>query len=153
MSPIFRLKTALRTDERVRFMDEIISGVQVIKMYAWEAPFAKLIAFTRKMELKYVKLNNYVRGLYMTFIIFTSRAAICSTMLALTLLHGSDQMTTANMFSMSAYFLIVAQMLTDKFVSGVAEMAESLVAFRRLEEFLNLDEKEQQSIGDVLKVN
>lgn len=57
-------------------MDEIISGVQVIKMYAWEKPFEKLIKHARKMELKVVTKLSYVRGLFMTFNLFTTRAAL-----------------------------------------------------------------------------
>ena len=42
-----RLKTALRKDERIKIMHEIIVGVKVIKLYAWEKPFAKLVELCR----------------------------------------------------------------------------------------------------------
>lgn len=43
-----RFKIAHRTDTRVKLMSEITSGIQVIKMYAWEKPFEKVVQLARK---------------------------------------------------------------------------------------------------------
>lgn len=43
-----RLKTAERTDERIQTMNEVLTGIRVIKMYSWEKPFAKLIDLCRR---------------------------------------------------------------------------------------------------------
>lgn len=43
----FRLKIARKTDDRVRLMNEIIQGIQVIKMYTWERPFGKMVELAR----------------------------------------------------------------------------------------------------------
>ena len=45
---VYRMRTALKTDKRVKLMNEIITGVKVIKMYSWEKPFAKLVVMARK---------------------------------------------------------------------------------------------------------
>ncbi|XP_058822716.1 ATP-binding cassette sub-family C member 4-like [Topomyia yanbarensis] len=137
----FRFQTALRTDERIRLMDEIISGIQVIKMYAWEKPFAKLIQMARRMELKIVKKSSYVRALYMTFLLFTTRTALFCTMMAMALL-GND-LTAAKVFVVATYFGILANTMSAMFVRGIAEIAEALVAMKRLQRFLEYEEKDQ----------
>lgn len=43
-----RMKNITRTDLRIKIMDEILYGIQVIKMYAWEKSFAKIVGYIRK---------------------------------------------------------------------------------------------------------
>lgn len=122
-------------------MDEIISGVQVIKMYAWERPFIKLITLARQLELKVIKKNSYVRALYMTFAMFTTRMALFCTLLSIFLLYGKENITAAKVFVVASYFSVVAQTMSQMFVRGVAEIAEGLVAFERIQTFLESEEK------------
>lgn len=141
LSSKYRNQTANRTDERVRFMDEIIAGIQVIKMYAWERPFTKLVAIARKIELKVIRKSAYIRALYMTFALFTTRMALFCTMLSIVILYGQENITAARIFVISSYFNVVSQTMSQMFVRGIAEIAEGLVAFKRLQNFLDYDEK------------
>ncbi|XP_018346781.1 PREDICTED: multidrug resistance-associated protein 4-like [Trachymyrmex septentrionalis] len=134
----FRLQTAIKTDERVRLMDEIISGVQVIKMYAWEKPFCAMVELARKLELRVVTKSSYIRGIYMTFNLFTTRMALYCTLIAM-LMFG-DNLTADKVFVVSSYFNILAHTMTGMFVRGFAELAECMVAIRRLQTFLMFDE-------------
>lgn len=141
LSAVFRFQTALRADERIRFMDEIISGVQVIKMYAWEIPFARSIASTRRSELKAILKNAYVRAIYMTFNLFTTRMALFSTVLSVVLMYGSENINVAKVFKVSYILTVVSMAMGQGFVRGFAEMAETLVALKRLQMFLEYEEK------------
>ena len=138
LSSKFRLQTAMKTDERVRLMDEIISGVQVIKMYAWEKPFCALIETARKLELQVVTKSAYIRGIYMTFNLFTTRMALFCTLISM-LLFG-DELSVDKVFVFSSYFNILAHTMSGMFVRGFAEIAECLVAVRRLQHFLMYEE-------------
>jgi len=143
LSSKFRLQTAIRTDERVRLMDEIINGIQVIKLYAWEKSFKKLIAWAREKELKVIKKSSYVRALYMTFMLFTTRSALYCTMMAIVVL--GDELTPSKVFVISSLYQIISSVLSQMFVRGIAEIAEAIVAMRRLQNFLEHEEKVEYS--------
>ncbi|XP_011877734.1 PREDICTED: multidrug resistance-associated protein 4-like [Vollenhovia emeryi] len=138
LSSKFRLQTAIKTDERVRLMDEIISGVQVIKMYAWEKPFCAMVELARKLELRVVTKSSYIRGIYMTFNLFTTRMGLFCTLVSM-LVFGNE-LTAAKIFVVSSYFNILAHTMTGMFVRGFAELAECMVAIRRLQTFLIYNE-------------
>lgn len=44
----YRYHLVGHTDARIRIMNEIIQGIQAIKMYAWEKPFAKIVDKIRR---------------------------------------------------------------------------------------------------------
>ena len=56
---LYRLKSAKVTDKRVRVMNEIISGMRLIKMYAWEWAFHE---YVKKIRM----LVKYINGLLRT---------------------------------------------------------------------------------------
>lgn len=131
-------------------MDEIISGVQVIKMYAWEKPFCALVELARKLELKVVRKSSYIRGVYMTFNLFTTRMALWATLI--TMLMTDRRLTADQVFVVSAYFNIMAQTMSGMFVRGFAEIAECLVAVKRLQNFLMFEEFQDGNVTNVTQL-
>lgn len=143
----YRLQVSLRTDQRIRFVDEIISGIQVIKLYAWEKPFAHLTSMARKYELQIIRKISYFRGLYTTFLIFATRAAIFCSMLSIAIIYGPHEITADKVFAITSYFNCIAFIFNRLFVRGVAEISETIISINRLQSFLELDEKETKSIS------
>lgn len=143
----YRSQTALRTDERIRLMDEVVYGVQVIKMYAWELPFSKVVAWARRRELKIIRRSLYVRALYMVLMPLTPRMATFCTMTSIALLYGADKLTADRVFVVAAYFNVLSFKMSQMFFRGISEVAEALVAFERLQSVLELNEKKTETIG------
>lgn len=68
MAFISKLTTRLRrkciviTDQRVQRMTELLNCIKLIKMYAWEKPFAKKIADIRKHEKGFLEKTAFVQS-------------------------------------------------------------------------------------------
>ncbi|CAH1104174.1 unnamed protein product [Psylliodes chrysocephalus] len=142
-SATLRRRAGARTDERVRQMNEIIQSIQVIKMYAWEKAFAALIKELRRKELKVLRQTSYIRGMIMSFIMFTSRSAIFLTVISYMLL--GNHISAEKVFLIISYYQILRQTMTVYFPQGVAMVAEGTVSVHRIEEFMC---SEETNIGD-----
>ena len=58
--PCYRSKAAAVTDKRVKVMNEVIAAVRVIKMYAWEYAFKRVVSKLRRSSdaLFYVTIGT-----------------------------------------------------------------------------------------------
>lgn len=52
LTSILRLRVVAVTDKRTTMMNEILSSIRLIKMYAWEEPFEDKVKEIRKKEKK-----------------------------------------------------------------------------------------------------
>ncbi|XP_073971778.1 probable multidrug resistance-associated protein lethal(2)03659 [Rhodnius prolixus] len=145
-SSSLRMKTAIRTDERVRLMNEIINGIQVIKMYTWEKPFSQLVALARRKEIGVIKKSSYIRGIMMSFIIFHTRAAIFFTILSYVLFGNG--ITAEKVFVLTSFYNTLRQTMTVFFPQGIQQVAECLISVKRLQKFLLYEESSVASPRD-----
>lgn len=50
-------------DSRIKLMNEILGGIKVLKLYAWEPSFSEKVLEMRKNELRVLKKSAYLNSL------------------------------------------------------------------------------------------
>ncbi|KAF5273609.1 hypothetical protein FQR65_LT04608 [Abscondita terminalis] len=137
LSAKYRLKTATRTDARIRLMDEIVRGIEVIKMYAWEKSFAKLVRLYRKLEIQSIRKVSYIKGTYMMYFIYIS-VPLFLTILSYVLFGNT--LNARNFFYTSAMYSTVGFTMATVFPQAISLIRESGVSSSRIVKFLLLEE-------------
>lgn len=139
-----RLKVAQKTDYRVTLMSEIISGIQVIKMYAWEKPFENLVKWARSQEIETLTTSSYLKGIYLSSMIFVERIALFLTLICFVCLGNS--ILPQQVFSMAQYFNLLQLTMSIFYPMSISYGAEALVSIERIETFLLMEEKRESRI-------
>jgi ATP-binding cassette subfamily C (CFTR/MRP) protein 4 len=119
-------------------MNEIVQGIQVIKMYTWEKPFSSLVALARKKEIRVIRYVSYIRGILLSFIMFTTRVSIFMSLVGYALL--GNILTAKQAFVVTAYYNLLRATMTVFFPQAISQLAETLVSVRRIQKFMMYDE-------------
>ncbi|XP_071598004.1 ATP-binding cassette sub-family C member 4 isoform X2 [Heliangelus exortis] len=133
-----RSKTATLTDVRIRTMNEVISGMKIIKMYAWEKSFAELVNGLRRKEIAMVLKSSYLRGLNLASFFVASKITVFMTFMAYVLL--GNVISASRVFVAVSLYSAVRLTVTLFFPSAVERVSEAVVSIRRIKNFLMLDE-------------
>ncbi|OWK62881.1 Multidrug resistance-associated protein 4 [Lonchura striata] len=133
-----RSKTAALTDVRIRTMNEVISGMKIIKMYAWEKSFAELVNGLRRKEIAMVMKSSYLRGLNLASFFVASKITVFMTFMAYVLL--GNVISASRVFVAVSLYGAVRLTVTLFFPAAVERVSESVISIRRIKNFLMLDE-------------
>ncbi|XP_070711625.1 ATP-binding cassette sub-family C member 4-like [Pempheris klunzingeri] len=134
----FRSKTAALTDSRIRTMNEVVSGIRIIKMYAWEKPFAALVSEVRRKEISKIMNSSYLRGLNMASFFCASKIIVFLTFSIYVVLGNT--ISASRVFMTVSLYTAVRLTITLFFPNAIEKLFECRVSIRRIQEFLMLEE-------------
>ncbi|EGN95824.1 hypothetical protein SERLA73DRAFT_60499 [Serpula lacrymans var. lacrymans S7.3] len=132
------------TDKRSKLLQELFSGIKVIKLFAWEIPFLKRVSSFRQKEMGYIQslliLQTGVTAMAMSLPILSSIVAFITYSLSG---HALDP---ANVFSsLSLFQMIMAPMALPMALSAVADAYNALT---RLKDVFEAELLEETAIFD-----
>uniref|UniRef100_A0AC11BWK4 Uncharacterized protein n=1 Tax=Ovis aries TaxID=9940 RepID=A0AC11BWK4_SHEEP len=133
-----RSKTAGVTDDRIRTMSEVITGIKTIKMNAWEKSFIDLITRLRRKEISKILKSSYLRGMNLASFFAVSKIMIFVTFITNELLD--NRITASQVFVVVTLFEALRFSSTLYFPMAVEKVSEAVVSIQRIKNFLLLDE-------------
>ncbi|CAK1599799.1 unnamed protein product [Parnassius mnemosyne] len=144
LTSMVRRTTAKRTDRRIKLMNELINGIQVIKMYAWEKPFRSMVTEAREKELKSLQRSVFIRSVFVGFMLFTERSTLFIT--SLTIVLTGSMLTATLIYPIQQFFSIVQMNLTFILPIAIASLSEMFVALERIQSVLVMEERDDLKV-------
>ncbi|CAI9178849.1 unnamed protein product [Rangifer tarandus platyrhynchus] len=136
-----RSKTAALTDDRIRTVSEIITGIRTIKMNVWEKSFIDLITSLRRKEISKILRSSYLRGMNLASFFAVSKIMIFVTFITNEVLD--NLITASKVFVVVTLFEALRFSSTLYFPMAIEEVSEAVISIQRIKNFLLLDEMTQ----------
>eukprot|EP00118_Oscarella_pearsei_P023582 m.283819 g.283819 ORF g.283819 m.283819 type:complete len:1577 (+) comp40673_c0_seq30:70-4800(+) len=137
---IGQLSTEMMTqkDGRVKLMSEVLTGIRLVKFYAWEKYFKEKIRLLRSLELKSLKGRKYLDALCVYF--WATTPVLMSILTFLMYMYAYKiQLTAAKVFTCVALFNMLISPL-NAFPWVINGLVEAWVSVKRVQEFMWLND-------------
>ncbi|KAJ3241106.1 hypothetical protein HDU81_001892 [Chytriomyces hyalinus] len=137
----FRRASVAPRDSRLKFVSDMLNGIMMVKLYAWEEPLIEKIDSLRREEIRMMRKAAILRAinlsLYQTFSCIAELFAFGSYFLM------GGVLTPQKVFTTVALLQSLRWNMGLRFPSSLQFSTEAMVSFRRIQAFLLLPEIEQ----------
>uniref|UniRef100_A0A182WGR0 ABC-type glutathione-S-conjugate transporter n=1 Tax=Anopheles minimus TaxID=112268 RepID=A0A182WGR0_9DIPT len=145
MIKTLQIKQMKNKDERVKLMNEVLSGIKVLKLYAWEPSFEQQILKIRDKEVKVLKSAAYLNA--GTSFIWSCAPFLVSLVTFATyvlvdennVLNASTAFVSLSLFNILRFPLSMLPML-------ISNMVQTSVSVNRINTFLNQEELDPDNV-------
>ncbi|XP_062927402.1 canalicular multispecific organic anion transporter 1 isoform X1 [Mobula hypostoma] len=134
-SRVLQVKNMKHKDWRMKLMNDILSGIKVMKFYAWEPSFEQQILEIREKELKMIKKSSILLAVA-TFLVTCTPFMVSLVSFAVYLavdenhvLDAGKAFTSISLYNILRFPLTMLPML-------ISSVTQAVVSCKRLEKFL-----------------
>uniref|UniRef100_A0A5F8HA16 Multidrug resistance-associated protein 1 n=1 Tax=Monodelphis domestica TaxID=13616 RepID=A0A5F8HA16_MONDO len=126
-------------DNRIKLMNEILNGIKVLKLYAWELAFKEKVLEIRQEELKVLKKSAYLAAVGTFTWVALSTFAVYVTVDKNNVLDAQKAFVSLALFNILRFPLNILPMV-------ISSIVQASVSLKRLRIFLSHEELEPESI-------
>ncbi|NXG69236.1 MRP3 protein, partial [Baryphthengus martii] len=141
----FQVEQMRYKDSRIKLMNEILGGIKVLKLYAWEPSFSEKVLEIRKNELRVLKKSAYLNSLS-TFAWISAPFLVALTTFAVYVSVDEKNVLDAEKAFVSLSLFNILKFPLSMLPQVISNIAQTSVSLKRIQQFLSHDELDSNCV-------
>uniref|UniRef100_A0A674BJ52 Canalicular multispecific organic anion transporter 2-like n=1 Tax=Salmo trutta TaxID=8032 RepID=A0A674BJ52_SALTR len=132
-------------DARIKLMNEILNGIKVLKLYAWESSFKDKVLEIRQKELNVLRKTAYL-GALSTMAWTSAPFLVALTTFAVYVTVDKNNILDAEKAFVSLSLFNILRFPLNMFPQVISSIIQASVSLKRIQDFLSHDELDPESV-------
>ncbi|XP_056153641.1 ATP-binding cassette sub-family C member 3 [Lampris incognitus] len=142
----YQVEQMQHKDSRIKLMNEILNGIKVLKLYAWENSFKEKVLAIRQKELSVLRKTAYL-GALSTMAWTTAPFLVALTTFAVYVNADEKNVLDAEKAFVSLSLFNILRFPLNMLPQVISSLVQASVSLKRIQAFLSHDELDPQSVN------
>uniref|UniRef100_A0A3Q2E358 ATP binding cassette subfamily C member 3 n=1 Tax=Cyprinodon variegatus TaxID=28743 RepID=A0A3Q2E358_CYPVA len=141
----YQVQQMQHKDARIKLMNEILNGIKVLKLYAWENSFKDKVLAIRQKELKVLRKTAYL-GALSTMAWTSAPFLVALTTFAVYVTVDENNVLDAEKAFVSLSLFNILRFPLNMLPQVISSLVQASVSLKRIQNFLSHDELDPSSV-------